>query len=266
MGKPPASEPGRYRGKILILYFSGAGATKRVAQLMHRLLSQTCAVDIFSIESSAKLNLNDYSALVVGTPVYHAASPGIVTGYFDGIRPLAKATPALIFSTRGLCGLNTNRILAKQLRRKNIITIMDTAYRSPASDGSLIAPGIQRFFEFEPGLGRKVAKDCAAFLRLLQTRPLRGYIPRFQFGSVVNAPNKLAGQLIRLRIHLHRERCTKCGKCAANCPVNAITNDYSGWPVIAKAKCMNCYRCVHHCPGLALSLSGRRPLGRVLKY
>ena len=266
MGKPPANKHGRYRGRILILYFSGAGATKKVAQLMHLYLSQACAADIFSIEGCAGLNLNDYSALVIGTPVYHAAPPGIVTGYFDGLRPLVKATPALIYSTRGLCGLNTNRMLAKQLRAKNIITIMDTAYRSPASDGSLVAPGIKRFFEFEPDLKRKVARDCTTLLRLLQTRHLRGYIPRFQFGSIVNAPNKLAGRLIRLKIHLHRERCTKCCKCATNCPLGAVSKDASGWPVIAKAKCMNCYRCVHHCPGLALSLSKRRPPGRVLTY
>jgi len=256
----------RNRGKILVLYFSGVGATKKVAQLMHRYLSQTCAADIFSIESCADLNLNDYSALVIGTPVYHAAPPGIVTSYFGGIRPLVKATPALIYSTRGLCSLNTNRILAKQLRGKNIITIMDTAYRSPASDGSLIAPRIKRFFEFEPNLDSKVAKDCTVLLKLLQTRPLRGYIPRFQFGSVINAPNKLAGQLIRLRIHLHRKRCTKCGKCAANCPMGAMVKDGSSWPAADKAKCINCYRCVHHCPGLALSLSKRKPPGKVLKY
>jgi len=252
--------------KILILYFSGAGATKRVAELMHVRLSQTCAVDIFSIDASAKFNINDYDALVIGTPVYHAAPPRIVTNYFKVICPLAKALPALIYSTRGLCSLNTNRILAKQLRSKNIITIMDTAYRSPASDGALIAPWVKRFFEFEPGLASKIAEDCEAFVRLLQTRPLRGYIPRFRLGSVVNAPNKLAGQLIRLGIHLHREKCTKCGKCVINCPLGAIIKDDSGSPVVTKSKCENCYRCVHKCPGLALSLSRRRPTAKVLKY
>jgi len=259
------NEPDQRR-KILILYFSGTGATKKVAQIMHMQLSQRYTVSISSIEDDAGLDINDYDALIVGTPVYHAAPPRIVTSYFEHIRPLVKALPALIYNTRGLCALNTNRILAKQLYKKKIVTIMDTAYRSPASDGSLIAPRIKRFFEFEPGLNRKVTKDCKAFVKLLQSGSLRVYIPRFQIGSLINAPNKLAGQLIRLKIHLHRGRCTKCGKCTANCPMGALSKDFSGWPVVAKNECINCYRCIHRCPCLALSLSKRKPTDRVLRY
>lgn len=266
MDEHATEKPGRYRKKILILYFSGTGATKKVAELMKWQLSRTCAVDIFSIDAAADLSLNDYGALVIGTPVYHAAPPSVVTNYFDGIAPLVKAVPALIYNTRGLAACNTNRILARQLKEKNIITVMDMAYRSPASDGSLIAPWVKRFFEFEPDLSRKVAEDCAEFLKRLQTRPLRGYIPRFQVSSVLNAPNKLAGQFIRLKIHLHQERCEKCGKCVENCPMGAMSKDDSGRPALAKSKCMNCYRCIHKCPGLALSLSKRRPPGKVLKY
>jgi len=259
------SAQGGFGGRILILYFSGAGATKKVAELIHARLSLTCAADIFPIESGG-FDISDYDALAVGTPVYHAAPPRLLTRYIEGIRPPAKATPALIFNTKGLCALNTNRILAGQLRGKNIITIADASYRSPASDGALLAPGVKRFFEFERGLSRKVAEDCAAFVGLLEAGGWRGYIPRFCFGGVVNAPNKLAGRLIRLRIHLHRERCAKCGLCVANCPSGALGRDSSGWPVPAKSKCANCYRCIHKCPGLALSLSRRRPPARVLRY
>ena len=255
---------GGYRRRILILYFSGAGATKKVAELMHGQLSQTCAVDIIPIDSGADFDLNDYDALIVGTPVYHAAPARALTDYLAALTPCSSPIPAMIYNTRGLCSLNTNRILATQLHQKNIVTIMDAAYRGPASDGSLIAPRVKRFFKFEPGLERKIAKDCAAFVRLLQAGGTKGYIPRFRLGSIINAPNKLAGQLIRLKIHLHRERCTKCGKCVADCPVGAISKDGCGWPVFAKSKCMNCYRCIHKCPGLALSLSKRRPPGRVL--
>ena len=266
MNATAISAPDKYRGKILLLYFSGAGATKKVAELMHEQLSQSCPVDIFSIESCADLAINDYNAMVIGTPVYHAAPPRILTNYFNGIRPLVKAVPTLIYNTRGLCSLGTNRILAKQLIKKNITKIMDTAYRSPASDGSLILPSVKRFFEFEPGLNQKVAEDCAAFLRLLQTGNTQGYIPPLRFGSVVNAPNKLAGQLIRPRIHLHREKCTKCGKCLKNCPMGALDKDEAGNPMATKSKCANCYRCVHNCPNLALSLSKRKSIDRVLKY
>lgn len=74
--------------KLLILYFSGAGATKRVAELMDACLSRNCSVDIFSVENAAKLDLNAYDALIVGTPVYHAAPSRVVAEYFRGVSPL----------------------------------------------------------------------------------------------------------------------------------------------------------------------------------
>ena len=59
--------------KILILYFSGAGATKKVAELFHAYISQNNSADIFSIENKSDFDLNNYDAFIVGTPVYHAA-------------------------------------------------------------------------------------------------------------------------------------------------------------------------------------------------
>lgn len=252
--------------KILIIYFSGAGATKKAAELMYAYLSQICTTDIFSIENSADFNLNDYDALIIGTPVYHAAPSHVVTNYFANINPLMKAIPAFVFNTRALCSCNTNRILAKQLHRKNIVTIMDKHHRSPASDGSLIVPFVQRFFEFDKQLQHKITLDCNAFLKLLQKDNTQGYIPCFRFSSIVNAPNKLAGQLTTFKIHLHPDKCSKCGRCIDNCPHNALGKDESGYSVFMIKNCENCYRCIHHCPQMALSLSKRRSPKKVLKY
>jgi len=252
--------------KILILYFSGAGAAKKVAELMYAQVSQNCAADIFSIEKKDSFDMNDYDAFMIGTPVYHAAPSNVVTDYFDSISPLNRMTPAFIYNTRATWSCNTNRILAKQILRKNIITIMDKDYRSPASDGSLIVPFVQRFFEFDRNLQKKITSDCTAFLRMLQQDTPRGYIPRFRFSSVINAPNKLAGQLTTFKIHLHREKCKKCGKCIDNCPHNALGKDSSGYPVFIGKKCENCYRCIHHCPQMALSLSKRNAPKKLLKY
>ncbi|MGL5435439.1 MAG: EFR1 family ferrodoxin [Lachnospiraceae bacterium] len=252
--------------KILILYFSGAGATKKVAELMYFFISQICIVDIFSIENHADFDMNNYDALIIGTPVYHAAPSYFVTDYFDSISPLTKATPAFIYNARATWSCNTNRILAIQIRGKNIITIMDKDYRSPASDGSLIVPFIHRFFEFEKNLQQRITLNCNAFLKLLQEDTPQGYIPRFRFSSVINAPNKLAGQITTFKIHLHRDKCNKCGKCIDNCPHNALDKDNSGYPVFITKNCENCYRCIHHCPQKALSLSKRKAPEKVLKY
>ena len=252
--------------KILILYFSGAGATKRIAELMLASLRQEYKADLFSLENSTAFQIKDYDALIIGTPVHHAAPARFVTEFFDSIHPLSKAIPAFIYNTRGLYPCNTNRILAKQLKKKNIITILDKGYRSPASDVSLLIPSIKKLFEFDRNLQAKIALDCAKFVGLLQAKTPRGYIPRFRFSSILNAPNKLAGQLTTFTIYLHHDRCVKCGKCIENCPHSALEKDKSGYPVFLKKNCENCYRCIHHCPRMALSLRKRRKIDKVITY
>lgn len=244
--------------KILILYFSGVGATKKIAELMYVCISQKCEADIFSIENNTHFNMNDYDALIFGTPVYHAAPSDMVIDFINRIRPLRITTPAFIYNTRALWSCNTNRILAKQLKIKNIVTILDKDYRSPASDGSLIAPFIKRFFEFDKHIREKIINDITAFLKLLQNEAPQGYIPRFKFSSVLNAPNKLAGKLITFKIYLHPDKCSKCGKCIVNCPFKAMKKGKCGHPVQLLKNCKNCYRCIHQCPQKALSLSRRK--------
>jgi len=252
--------------RILILYFSGVGATKKVAELMNKKLSQNCDVNIFSVESNESPIIEDYDAIIIGTPVYHGAPAKVIMRYFKAQKRIDKEKPTFVFNTRGSHSLNTNRILSKLLYTKNIITIIDREYRSPASDGSIITPFIKRFFEFEKDLEMKIDHDCMAFLKLLKKDTPQGYIPRFRFGSIINAPNKLAGQYITLKIRLHKDKCSKCGKCIERCPHSVFSRDKVGYPMYTSKNCENCYRCVHHCPNIALSLSKRRTLKNLLRY
>ena len=229
-------------------------------------LSQDCEVDMFSIENKDAPNMNDYDALIIGTPVYHGAPPKIVTRYFEMIPRLTKETPVFIYNTHGLTSFNTNRLLSQNLYRKRIVTVIDREYRSPASDGVLMAPFIKRFFEFEKNIEEKIDSDCANFLKLLKKVELKWYTPRFRFGSIVNAPNKLAGQLVTLKIYLHKDNCTKCGHCIEQCPHSMLFKGKNGYPYHNSKDCENCYRCIHHCPNMALSLSKRRTMKKLLRY
>jgi len=233
---------------------------------MYIRLSQQCEVDIVSVESKNIPNINDYDALIIGTPVYHGAPAKMIMNFCDTIPRLSTEIQAFVYNTRGTHSLNTNRILAKKLVPKNIMVIMDKEYRSPASDGSIIVPFVKRFFEFEKDIEKKIHNDCETFLELLKASKSNKYIPKFRFGSIINAPNKLAGRLITLRIHLHKDKCVKCGRCMEQCPHSAFSTNKDGFPLYASTDCENCYRCIHHCPKLALSLSKCRTLKKTLRY
>jgi len=252
--------------KILILYFSGVGATKKIAELIHLKLSQNCTVDIFSIEDKNIPTIDTYDALIVGTPVHHAAPAKALLHYFEMLPKLATKLPAFLYCTRAMTSLHTNRILSQKLKSKNITTILDKEYRSPASDGSIIAPFIKRFFEFEKNLDTKINTDCLNFLELLNTNKMQDYTPRLRFGSILNAPNKLAGQRTTLKIYLHKDKCIKCDCCMKQCPHFSFSIDNLGYPLHHSKNCVNCYRCIHHCPKTALSLSKRRTPRKLLHY
>ena len=233
---------------------------------MHTRLSQNCKVDIFSVENKNIPNISDYDALIIGMPVYHGAPPKVMLDYCDTIPRLNNEIHTFVYNTRGTHSLNTNRILSKKLFSKNIVIVMDREYRSPASDGSIIVPFVKRFFEFEKNIEKKIANDCEAFLELLKENEPKKYIPKFRFGSIINAPNKLAGQLITLKVHLHKNKCVQCSRCIEKCPHSAFSISKDGFPQFISKKCENCYRCIHHCPQLALSLSKRRALKKTLIY
>lgn len=251
--------------KILILYFSGAGTTQKVAQLIQKAIQNKCEAEICAVEDAGGLDLNQYDGVMIGTPVYHAAPARLIMDFFRAMEPLQEPIPAFVYNTRALWSCNTNRILAKELERKNIITILSREYRGPASDGSLLMPSIQRFFEFEKQLWPKIQNDCRLYLRMLKLNAVKGHIPKFRFGSIVNAPNKLAGQIATLPIHLHKNKCTRCGGCIKNCPHKVLRRDDSGYPIRMAKGCENCYRCIHHCPAMALSLSKRKTPNKLLQ-
>lgn len=56
------------------------------------------------------------------------------------------------------------------------------------------------------------------------------------------------------------EACVACGKCARDCPVQAIEL-FQGHPVWQKRKCDHCLKCLHNCPVAAINY-GRLTLGK----
>ena len=56
------------------------------------------------------------------------------------------------------------------------------------------------------------------------------------------------------------EACISCGKCARNCPVQAIEL-FQGRPFWKKNTCDHCLKCLHNCPTAAINY-GRSTLGK----
>lgn len=244
--------------KILVLYYSGVGNTKRVSEVIASNLSIENRVDIYSIENIPyNFSFKNYKAVVIGFPTIHSSPAKPINVFLDKLDKLENPIGAYIFTTFGLYSCNTLRLFAKKCSKKNIIPILNKGYRCKAIDGILLAPFMKFWFLDEKNLNKKLKKDTYEFTNMID-KSLNINIPRIKIYSIFNYPNKLLGEAYSFKIYLHKKRCIKCYKCITDCPVKAYEVNKCGFPQICHELCINCYRCIHHCPKIALSLSKRK--------
>lgn len=250
--------------KILILYYSGVGNTKKVAEWMLSYLTPLCEVVIYSVEKlPCFFDLNNYSAVIIGFPTIHSEPAKPIMMFLNNL-PSAKTSMAtFIFTTCGLYSTNALRIFAKECVKKNLIPVLNRSYRCAAVDGILLAPFMECWYEDEKNLYKRIKNDSQWF-KTHYAENSHAIIPKLKWYSSLNYINKLVGNKYHFKIYLHKERCIRCGKCYINCPVQAVHMDNNNYPIIVRTKCINCYRCIHHCPKLALSLSMKQPIQKTL--
>ena len=242
--------------KIVILYYSGVGNTKTIAQYMYNYLMRGNSVDIYSIEElSVDFSFDKYSKLIIGFPTIHAKPALPMEWFIQELKVIEKKMPTFVYTTCGLYSGNAIRIFCKSTIVKNIIPIYTSSYQCLAIDGILLTPNIKRWYGYEKGLSSRIKRDLERFL---DTTEFCSKIPRLKWYSVLNYPNKVIGKHTKFKIYLHENKCMQCGVCLEKCPVGAYVKGDNNLPIFDIEKCINCYRCIHRCPQLALSLSKRK--------
>lgn len=252
--------------KVLILYFSGVGNTKLVAEKIAGSLTGYCTTDAASIEKISddiSSHISNYDAMVIGFPTFHASPAKPIMDFVSRLCQIKKPIPTFLFTTCGLYSANALRIFAKESIKKNICPIYSKSYRCAATDGILLTPFMNIWFRHEKNLDSKIIKDCRSFINLLNST-YKITLPPFKLYSILNFPNKLLGHHYSPTIHIHKKSCILCGRCISSCPESSICKGENGYPVVQKDRCIHCYRCIHHCPKKALSLSSKRTPSKTL--
>jgi len=254
--------------KIVIIYHSGVGNTKKISEKMCRILKNSFEVEIYSLENiQYEFNFNNYDGIVIGFPVIHTSPSKRILEFIENIEQLKDKKPIYIFTTCAFYSANTLRIFAKKCIEKNIIPVLHNTYNGcPATDGTLLLPNIKRFFIFSKNIDDKISNNINTFIQIVNSNEIKINMPRFKIYSIPNYINKYIGKKITFQIYTHKNRCNKCSKCIKNCPVVAIQKDEFGYPNVIKNNCENCYRCIHHCPQTALSVSSKRRIKKTLNY
>ncbi len=87
--------------------------------------------------------------------------------------------------------------------------------------------------------------------------PIRGFrVPDTGFASLITRVSKPVYQVFVPRVPvLDAKRCVRCGECAGNCPVQAIT--LNPYPEIDRRRCIRCFCCSEICPVGAMKVASR---------
>ncbi len=244
---------------VLILYFSGTGNTRRVAEeFKARLEERKFTVILHSMEEHADLTKLSYDFLIVGMPKYYEYPLLPAIRYLKHNLPKSEHTvPALAFCTQAGTLKTDFTGLEKLLRKKNHRLTVEASM--PYANNLLI------FGAFRPTEPTELLKNREDIRG--QVGPL---LDAFLSGAVLKEQTKawqkpliylVAASCTKLMPALAMrfsadDTCTGCGLCARQCPVKNIQMN-GGRPEFRR-RCLFCTRCINSCPANAIRYSGKK--------
>ncbi len=239
---------------ILILYHSGAGSTKTIAEIYYKKL-YTHFTDIISIHLDYDYEkLLSYDFLIFAFPTYHCSPSGSMMAFIKDMPVFEKTKKAFVFTTCGLYSGNALREFIKKCSSKNLNINGYAVYRAPATDGALLLPSIPFMFHYEKNIAYKIKEDIKKIEGMMKSDKEQSDCPPFKLYTILNYPNKILGKAFKHKLKLLRECCVKCNKCVNNC-IQKCWSVTEAYPEYKIEQCEFCFRCVHHCPNGAIILS-----------
>jgi ferredoxin/flavodoxin len=256
-------QPPMYRGRrVSILYFSGTGGTRLVAELLGEILSGRDECDVAGIEDSRAFELAaDSDLLVFCYPTYYLGPPPSMHEFVEALGPFDPPRAAYVVTTCELYTENSIRRLGLRLRKRGILVAGSKVVHAPGSDVTCVLPGalVPWWYRFEKGLARKLLAIAEEIRAVRESRGIHESIPRPKWYTPftqllqVLVLNRFDGWRGGMRVL--RDRCTLCGACVRACDRKAWEMGEEG--LLHKSeRCELCTRCIHRCPRNAIVLIG----------
>ncbi|MBE6053744.1 MAG: hypothetical protein E7212_07490 [Clostridium sartagoforme] len=239
--------------KGIILYFSGTGNTKFVAnKIADEFKKNGCEIDMYSIEEQIDLKEFSYDYLILGFPKYFEYIPKIFIEFLeDNLYDSSNEVKTMIFSTGKERAKTYFDELEKKLLRKNYKVIVTKNFQMP--DSYTLAKGYKKIKKeelleiFDKSLLE--IKDTVA--NFLMDNHIKEEINDLT-ASIYKAINKFKTKDLyknSMKFSVN-SNCDKCNLCVNICPTNNIEN--IGGYIKFRDNCIMCCRCVNACPKNAI--------------
>jgi ferredoxin/flavodoxin len=248
--------------KVAIIYYSGTGGTKLVAQLVGELLSTALDPSVTGIEEArAGERAAEADLLVLLYPTFYLAPPPSMREFIENLGPFDPPKEAYVVTTCELYSENSIRRLSLMLKKRGVIVAGSKVVHAPGSDATCVFPSslVPWLYRFERGFPEKLRaiageiETVAGAFGISESIPsLKWYTPFTQLLQILFF-NRF--DLWRYRMRAMSERCARCGACVRRCGRGAWFMGEEG-PVHDGERCELCARCLHLCPENAIFLIG----------
>lgn len=235
--------------KIRVVYFSGTGGTKIVANYFETLFKDKGLI-VNKTEINAKLEILDENEdlLVLLYPVYSGNSPRIVNEWIK-LQNKVDYTSCVIISVSGGGEISPNTAsrlkCKKQLKRKGYNIFYENMLIMPSN--CIVRTKEDLAIRLLKVLPKKVSDIINQIMKGNKhiMKPL--VIDRFL--SLIFRLESIGAKRFGRKIKIS-ERCIGCSLCERNCPTENI-NMIDGKPSFGN-KCIMCLKCLYSCPKNAL--------------
>jgi len=240
-------------GTIVIIYFTGTGNSKYVADF----LADKIGDDIISLNEIIKNNEKFVCAsekpYIIVAPIYAWRFPGKIEDILKNSDLKGNKTVYCI-ATMGENSGNADKYLQKIFTDKGMNFTgftgvpMQNNYllMEKMPDSTVVSEQIKSVF---PKLYDIVSKiNNNETLHKDDKTPL----PAVMSGVVNWGFNNF---MLKNQKYSVDEKCILCGKCIEKCPTNNISKQNN--EIIFGSKCMACFACLHNCPMQAINIKGK---------
>lgn len=246
-----ARGPGKRGKPMLMLYFSGTGNSRYVAEAFSRRMEAEC----HSIEETADFaaRLTAHVEVAVCYPVYCSGVPRLMREFAIRYQGAFQGKKVLIFCTQMLYSGDGARAFT-DLFPPGWFTVLYAEHFFMPGNLCNVLPA----WTFGEGFARRRAEKAEEKIERICRNLERGRRVRRGFGR----PSRLLGGMQRHYLLTTEDKardavtigegCTGCGLCASRCPAGNLLL-VRGRPV-PQARCMFCYRCVNLCPRQAITV------------
>ena len=233
--------------KVNLVYFSATKTTAKVAQAIGEGTGLPVSTYDFTYVNKQPVQappaFGADELVVVGAPVYFGRIPVFTLDYLKQLK--GSNTPCVLLGVYGNRHYDDYLVeLEDLLKGQGFVPVAAGAFVGEHSFSSNIAGGRpnEQDLQEAKAFGKSVMEKLSAARE----------IPALAQGTVPgNRPYKEGGSMPPIG-PVANEKCTRCGQCAAVCPMGAI--DPEDVTKVDGAKCVKCRACARVCPVGAIDL------------